>query len=794
MSNMRRTRLVGMLVSLYLVGASAIVARQPLTYQERVKAQEAIERVYYTHRIWPKENREPKPPFEKMVAKAEIEAKVTDYLKKCEALDRLWQKPIQPEQLQAEMDRMVKGTRDPAMLKELFSALNDDPALIAECLARPLLADRLIHNRYFSDTRFHSDTREQAERALEEADPENLESWPQGEFRRAVYKLRDENLRDREWGTREGIDIQLDADAFAKMSADYPESAELRFSEEREGFLIAHVVSKSEKELVMEGLWLSKRPFDSWWSDTSPAIAAAEPPGGSDINRHPSVGADTPEAVHAAAWADNALAWPGVPDPRSGHTAVWTGSEMLVWGDNRKSTGAFDQPSSGIWTVTSLGANCPSAREHHTAIWTGAEMIVWGGDNNDINLPLNTGARYAPATDSWTATFTGNNCPSARYGHSALWTGSEMIVWGGFGKGYLITGGRYNPSSDTWTPTSTGAGCPAGRINDTAVWTGTEMIIWGGVWYDMGRGSVYENSGGRYNPSSDLWTPTSKAGPQARTSHTAVWTGTEMIVWGGFTDKMDYNSGGRYNPASDAWTSTSMGTNCPSARYQHTAVWTGTEMILWGGHFYDGSHHYYFDGGRYNPSSDTWRATSVAVDCPSARYQHTAVWTGAEMLVWGGGTYSNGSSEYFNTGGRYDPSLDAWTAIPSGTNCPSGRMFHTAIWTGTAMAVWGGITGAGVTQTGGSFVLNPIAPPVPAQIKKAAAPTPFTLIVTGTNLQNGISVRINGTPWTGVTWVSPTKIKIGQGKTLKALVPKGQTTQFTFANPDGGRVSYDWSW
>ena len=79
-------------------------------------------------------------------------------------------------------------------------------------------------------------------------------------------------------------------------------------------------------------------------------------------------------------------------------------------------------------------------------------MIVWGGIDGDS---LNTGGRYNPSTDSWTATST-TNAPAGRLGHTAVWTGSEMIVWGGWGDiGYLNTGGRYNPSTDSWTATST---------------------------------------------------------------------------------------------------------------------------------------------------------------------------------------------------------------------------------------------------------------------------------------------------------------------------------------------------
>jgi hypothetical protein len=82
----------------------------------------------------------------------------------------------------------------------------------------------------------------------------------------------------------------------------------------------------------------------------------------------------------------------------------------------------------------------------------------------------------------------------------------------------------------------------------------------------------------------DTWTATSTANaPQGRVLHTALWTGTEMIVWGGFnpTDRA-LNTGGRYNPSTDSWTATST-TNAPTGHYRHTAVWTGTEMIVWGG-------------------------------------------------------------------------------------------------------------------------------------------------------------------------------------------------------------------
>src|SRR5205823_11353631 len=182
--------------------------------------------------------------------------------------------------------------------------------------------------------------------------------------------------------------------------------------------------------------------------------------------------------------------------------------------------------------------------------------------------PISTGPNGC-VDDTWTATST-TNAPTARVGHTAVWTGTEMIVWGGGASGptYMNTGGRYNPSTDSWTATSA-TNAPNARASHTAVWTGTEMIVWGGY-----NGSSYLNTGGRYDPSTDSWIATSTTNaPVGRQDCTAVWSGSEMIVWGGQIENppSNTNTGGRYNPSTDSWTPTST-TNAPSARFLHTAV------------------------------------------------------------------------------------------------------------------------------------------------------------------------------------------------------------------------------
>ena len=549
-----------------------------LTFEERVSYQRAIEEVYWRHRIWPRsrgENPDRKASLDAVMSQAQLENKVAGYLRDSLVLEDYWQKPITADQLQAEMDRMGRDTKQPEVLRELFEALGNDPAVIAECLARPILAERLIADLSAQDQTQHVET-------------------PQ----------RDE--------------------------------------------LLAMAVATTLGQIAY----------------TLPEIAEAGDPPCTD---------DTWRATTTV----------NVPLARDGHTAVWTGSEMVVWGGRgpgttRVNNGGRYNPSTDSWTATST-TNAPVARAYHTAIWTGSEMIVWGGEDQNFAL-LNTGGRYNPTTNTWTATTT-INAPSPRAGNTAIWTGGEMIIWGGYanGVGDSNSGGRYNPSTNTWAATST-TNAPTGRSSHTAIWTGTEMIVWGG-----GRGSplLLLNTGGRYNPNSDNWIATSLTNaPTARYLHTAVWTGSEMVVWGGylhdeFGRSIRTNTGGKYNLSTNSWIAT-IRYNAPAPRGQHTAVWTGSEMIVWGGN--PAGPPPYNIGGRYQPAADSWRATS-ATNAPTGYDGNTAVWTGNEMIAWGG--LSN--SGVVNTGGRYcaqAPPPPLTVIQPNGGEVWAGGSFQQIRWEG----------------------------------------------------------------------------------------------------------------
>ncbi len=376
------------------------------------------------------------------------------------------------------------------------------------------------------------------------------------------------------------------------------------------------------------------------------------------------------------------------PSGRSGHVAVWTGDEMIVWGGNAPGTGFVTggryDPAADAWTATST-VGAPSLRTDARAVWTGSAMVVWGGYAGG-GAVLNTGARYDPSTDSWSPTSV-FDAPFLGMRHVAVWTGTEMIVWGGFGS---TAGALYDPATDTWRPTSL-LNAPVQRDQGVAVWTGTEMVVWGG------SNGGFNPGGGRYNPATDTWHPTSSAGaPVNRYDHIMVWTGSRVIVWGGSdfssssTRGTVLNSGALYDPVADAWTPTTQ-SGAPTFPIGDVAVWSGTRMIVWIG----GPH----GATRYDPVADVWQPSTVRPSAPSLRTGHTAAWTGSEMIVWGG---TNDSS-----GGRYDPLLDLWTPTPL-AGAPSPRHDHTAVWTGSEMIVWGGADGNDVALASGARY-DPIA-------------------------------------------------------------------------------------
>ncbi len=421
----------------------------------------------------------------------------------------------------------------------------------------------------------------------------------------------------------------------------------------------------------------------------------------------------------------------------SGASAIWSGSEMIVWGGAVTSTtytnaGSRYNPVTNTWAaMTTVGA--PAGRGSHTAVWTGSEMIVWGGITFSNNTYTNTGGRYDPALNQWTAMTTAG-APAGRFGHVAVWGNGEMIVHGGiqvFSSSAVATGGRYNPSIDSWTATPT-TGSPS-RAFHTAVWTGSNMTVFGG---NVGHFGGSQGTGARYDPTSG-WSDISAAGaPSARAFHSAVWTGTRMLVWGGGESGARGYTGAQYVAASNSWIP--MTTIGPRAN--HTAVWTGNEMIVWGGNVSFGGSQTN-TGARYDATLATWTPTS-AVGAPAARSGHYAVWTGTEMIAWAG----LGAGGSLDSGGRYDPLTDTWRGMSAPGFSGLAGTSAAVVWSGTEMIAWGGSQ-----QYGGRYdpiqdIWRQTAPLTQAapRFDAAAAWTGQEMIVWGGRSQNGSTLYSDG--------------------------------------------------
>jgi hypothetical protein len=288
---------------------------KPLTFEQRVADQRAIEEVRWRHREWPANNPLPKPSLSQVLPEAAVREKVNDALRMSNALELLWHEKLTGERLQAEINRMVGSTKQPQILSELFAALGNDPHRIAESLARPLLTARLLRNAHAGTTSQSFET-----------------EW------RAI---------------RETVPTQLDEPAYNYTTP---------------------LVSKNAC-------------VDDSWQPTA-----------------------------------------GIPE-RGLHTAVWTGSEMIVWGGEIEqpnprvtNTGQRYDPATDSWReMTTVGA--PAGREAHTAVWTGTEMIIFGGSQCCASgaVYYNDVRRYNPMTDTWT-TGSSTGAPSIRQFHTAVWT------------------------------------------------------------------------------------------------------------------------------------------------------------------------------------------------------------------------------------------------------------------------------------------------------------------------------------------------------------------------------------
>ncbi len=344
---------------------------------------------------------------------------------------------------------------------------------------------------------------------------------------------------------------------------------------------------------------------------------------------------------------------PGAPiAPRSEYAAVWTGKKMIVWGGYSGNTqygdGAAYDPAARTWTK--LAAGPLAGQDLAVTVWTGKDMLIFGGSGT--SGASSAGAAYDPATNTWRklapipASLGGNLTGSGSY---AVWTGKVMLAWGFFGNGGGAHGGgslaaaTYDPAANSWT---TGAVAPAeAPLFGDAFWTGKEMIVWG-----YSADSHGDLEGLAYDPATKKWStlPASPLGPGARDSMLAVWTGRYLVLGGGDNQAGLQKDAAAYDPATNSWR------RLPDAPLGFEGngtgpdIWTGASVIT----IEDAVR-----GGRPLSLDLTTRSWSLGPKAPvPGRQEASELWTGSEVLVWGGGVpVGNSCCKAVKPGYSYTP-------------------------------------------------------------------------------------------------------------------------------------------
>jgi hypothetical protein len=302
------------------------------------------------------------------------------------------------------------------------------------------------------------------------------------------------------------------------------------------------------------------------------------------------------------------------------------------------------------------------------SVWTGKEMIVFGridkrGAADEILSSTNAAAAYDPKANSWRRLAPPLSAPGYPGNWRAAWTGKEMLVWGDVNQ-------AFDPATGRWRRLPPP---PAGRGGIVA-WTGRELIEWGG-----GCCGDVSDDGAAYDPSRNTWRTIAPAPVAGQQAPVGAWTGRELVILPGRDPDGRAVSGAAYDPGTDTWRK--LGSK-PEPALGAFATWDGYELLVTGG-----THAYALSTGglAYNPATKRARRLRPG----SGRSGAATVWTGRRLLVWGGQTFP-GATVTAGHGLSYDPIGNRWSPLPR-SPLP-GRVDPTAVWTGRELIVWGGRT------------------------------------------------------------------------------------------------------
>ncbi|HNH82727.1 MAG TPA: hypothetical protein PL157_10170 [Acidobacteriota bacterium] len=274
---------------------------QPLSLDDRVMYQRKLEAVYWKHRLWPAENPNPKPSFDQVTTKADLRHQVETTVRQSLVWQAVRHQPVTGEELQAELDRIASQSRDTELLQELFTVLDNDPAVIAECLVRPLLVQRELGKIFEQQVTAESESSDQPKAA---------------------------ELTFDAWWT--ALASSRDIQEFASPHVAYrmPDlSAARRFDPSATDCDQWSPISNDRGPFWTPNGGGSETAV---WTGSRMIIWG----GGKDYYNPPYVSGGGEYNPVRDVWKP--LPTENEPPGRSNHSAIWTGKEMIIWGKHKK--------------------------------------------------------------------------------------------------------------------------------------------------------------------------------------------------------------------------------------------------------------------------------------------------------------------------------------------------------------------------------------------------------------------------------------------------------------------------
>ena len=321
-----------------------------------------------------------------------------------------------------------------------------------------------------------------------------------------------------------------------------------------------------------------------------------------------------------------------------------------------------------------------AARDASVAVWIGNQMIVWGGFAESDGHVFGDGASYDPATRTWQTLPPSPLSPRASAAFA--WTGEQLFVWGGTSHPEDPTqgsadGAMYDPTTRTWhqlPPVPVG-----GHTLAAAVWTGARVVLFtAGFAQDTNTADVHA-----YDPATDSWStlPSIHIAQTQLLDIDPLVAGDQLYVFMPVQTLGNGLSTGNdsfvYRPATNSWADSPM-LPAPDGYAIGKTEWTGDHIL-----FGPAGVACNLCAGQGGESTGSWadpRTGEVRHIPPWLPFPSIATnfsWTGSAVLATGSDAHA----------GAWDPTSNTWTDLP---RPPYEIQRAIQIWTGTELLIWGG--------------------------------------------------------------------------------------------------------